>query len=441
MKRLPSYLIILLLGVVFFSCKNSVYKGFDKMENGAYMHFYDVNKQGDMPLIGDVVVVDIKQIMGDSLFYSSSYEDNGTIEFEVTESSFVGDMMAGLLNMHVNDSATVVYLLDSMCINVLGMDEVPSYLIAGTPIYVDMRLKDIIPAEVIEAQRQNELQIMKQNDEDRLAMYYSDVNNKITKDGLIILNVKGKGRGAKEGDILMINFNMITLEGDTLLDLFNREPVAVRCGDVELGEGFAEAMKYVPEGGEAHFVIPSSLAFDSVGLNTSILPYTSFVLNVKNTRILTQKEYEEEQRQLYEAQEAENLKRLEEEPARIEKFVKDHNVNVAPSATGVYYLEIKPGNGAAVEAGDLVAIHYNLYNLDDKLIESSYEVEPLQFVYGNDEMVPGIEEALGHMRVGGKSTIIVPSVMGFGDIAIDKDLPANSAVVFDIELIDVQKLH
>lgn len=441
MKRLPSYLIILLLGVVFFSCKNSVYKGFDKMENGAYMHFYDVNKQGDMPLIGDVVVVDIKQTMGDSLFYSSSYEDNGTIEFEVTESSFVGDMMAGLLNMHVNDSATVVYLLDSMCINVLGMDEVPSYLIAGTPIYVDMRLKDIIPAEVIEAQRQNELQIMKQNDEDRLAMYYSDVNNKITKDGLIILNVKGKGRGAKEGDILMINFNMITLEGDTLLDLFNREPVAVRCGDVELGEGFAEAMKYVPEGGEAHFVIPSSLAFDSVGLNTSILPYTSFVLNVKNTRILTQKEYEEEQRQLYEAQEAENLKRLEEEPARIEKFVKDHNVNVAPSATGVYYLEIKPGNGAAVEAGDLVAIHYNLYNLDDKLIESSYEVEPLQFVYGNDEMVPGIEEALGHMRVGGKSTIIVPSAMGFGDIAIDKDLPANSAVVFDIELIDVQKLH
>lgn len=405
------------------------------------MQFYDVNKQGEMPKIGDVVIVDLKQTMGDSLFYSSGYEDEGTIEFEVTESSFVGDMMAGLLNMHINDSATVVYLIDSMCINVLGMEEVPSYLVSGTPIYVDIRLKEIIPAEVIEEQRQNELQIMKQNDEDRLAMYYSDVNNTITKDGLIILNVNGKGRGAKEGDILMINFNMITLEGDTLLDLFKREPVAVRCGDVELGQGFAEAMKYVPEGGEAHFVIPSSLAFDSVGLDNSILPYTSFVLNVKNTRILTQKEYEEEQRQLYEAQEAENLKRLEEEPARIEKFVKDHNVTVAPSATGVYYLEIKPGNGAAVEAGDLVAIHYNLYNLDDKLIESSYDIEPLQFVYGNDEMVPGIEEALGHMRVGGKSTIIVPSAMGFGEVAIDKELPANSAVVFDIELIDVQKIR
>lgn len=405
------------------------------------MQFHNINKQGEMPKIGDVAIVSMKQSMGDSLYYSSEYEENGTIELEVTNSSFVGDVMAGLLNMHIDDSATVVVLIDSLCINDLGMDKVPGYLVAGTPIYYDMRLKGIITAEEIAAKKQNELQMMKQDDEDRLAMYYSNMNNTITKDGLIILNVKGKGRGAKDGDIMMINFNMITLKGDTLLDFSDNEPVAVRCGDAELGAGFAEAMRYVPEGGEAHFVIPSSLAFDSVGFEDVIGPYTSFVLNVKNTNIYTQKEYEEEQKRLYEAEEAESLKRLQEEPARIEKFVKDHNVTVAPSATGVYYLEIMKGNGAAVEAGDLVSIHYRLYNLDDKLIESSYNVEPLQFVFGNDEMVPGIEEALGNMRVGGKATIIVPSTMGFGDIAIDKDLPANSTVIFDLELIDVQKVR
>lgn len=63
----------------------------------------------------------------------------------------------------------------------------------------------------------------------------------------------------------------------------------------------------------------------------------------------------------------------------------------------------------------------------------------MQFVYGAGEMVPGIEEALANMRVGGKATIIVPSTMGFGDVAIDKELPANSTVIFDLELIDVQK--
>ncbi|MBO7469290.1 MAG: FKBP-type peptidyl-prolyl cis-trans isomerase [Bacteroidales bacterium] len=416
-----------------------MFKGYDKMENGAYMQFHDVNDNGEMPKIGDHVIVSVKQSMGDSLFYSSEYEEGGTIEFELTMSSFVGDMMAGLLNMHLNDSATVAFLIDSMCIKTLGMDAVPDYLTAGMPIYIDMRLKGIITAEEVAAQQDFELQMMKQNDEDRLAMYYSDEKNKITKSGLIILSVKGKGRGAKVGEILMINFNLLDLDGDTLLDLFDREPVAVRCGDLELGEGFAEAMKYVPEGGEGQFVIPSALAFDSIGLENSIMPYTSLVLNVRNTSILTQEEYEAEQKKKYEAEEAENQKRLEEEPARIEKFIKEHNVNVAPSASGVYYLEIETGDGPVVDNGDIVTIHYNLYNIEDKLIESSFGSDPLQFVYGNNEMVPGIEEALGNMRVGGKATLIIPSTMGFGDVAIDKELPANSTVIFDIELIDVQK--
>ena len=408
------------------------------MDNGAYMQFHCVNKQGDMPQLGDLVYVDLKQSVGDSLIYSSEW-DSEDLEIEMTESSFVGDMMAGLYNMHLNDSATIAYLVDSLCIKTLGMDAVPDFLVAGMPIYVDIKLNGIIRAEEVAEMRRQELLQMKQNDEDRLATYYSDVKNKLTETGLIILDVKGKGRGPKDGEIIMMNFNMITLEGDTLLDMFDREPVAVKCGDLELGEGFAEALRYVPEGGEGHFVIPSSLAFDSIGLENSILPYTSFILNVKNSDILTQEEYDKEQQRLRELEEAENQKRLEEEPERIAKFVKDHNVNVTPSPTGVYYLEIKAGDGESVEKGDLVYLHYNLYNIEDKLIETSYEGDPLVFYYGSDQMVPGIEEALKNMRVGGKATIIVPSTMGFGDVAIDKELPANSTVIFDLDLVEVQK--
>ena len=411
------------------------------MKNGAYMQFYDVNNESEMPQIGDYIVVELKQTMGDSLFYSSENEKDGVIEFELTEPSFIGDMMAGLLNMHVGDSATVACLIDSMCIKTLGMDAVPDYLTAGMPIYIDMRLKEIIPAEYVAELRRDELNMIKQENDNLLEQYYSNEDYKLTKDGLIILNVKGKGRGAKVGDIMMINFNMISLWGDTLIDLFEREPVAVRCGDLDLGEGFAEALTNVPEGGEGHFVVPYSLAFDSVGLENLIEPYTSFVLNVKSTRYYTQAEYENYQKELYEAEDAENQKRLEEEPARIEKFVKDHNVQVTPSETGVYYLEITKGTGPIVDIGDMVSIHYNLYNIEDKLIETSYGAEPMQFIYGRGEMVPGIEEALEYMRVGGKATIIVPSTMGFGDVAIDKELPANSTVVFDIELVDVQKVR
>lgn len=441
MKRLPLYLLSFAVCIILLSCNKSGFKGFKKMDNGTYMRFHNENRNGEMPVIGDHVYISFNESIGDSLIYNSDLDKESNKEVEVYEPTFVGDMMAGLLNMHVGDSATVAFLIDSMCIKTLGMDAVPDYLVAGTPMYLDIRLDSIIKAEVVEARYAEKLRVLKQNDEDLLAMYYSDVNNTLTNDGLIITGVKGKGRAPREGEILKINFNFITLQGDTLLDFFDREPVSVIYGDSYLGAGFTEAMRYVPEGGEGHFVIPSALAFDSVGLEDYIDPYTSFFLNVKNVDIMTTEEYEQEEKRLKEAEIAESLQRLADEPANMAKFIKDHNVNVAPSETGVYYLEIETGTGEVAEEGDLVSIYYNMYNTDDKLVDSNYGMEPLSFELGSGDMVPGIDEAVGKMRVGGKATIIVPSAMGFGDIAVDEALPANSIVIFDLELVEVQKVR
>lgn len=442
MKRLPLYLLLTLtFCVALYSCEKAGFKGFKKMDNGAYMRFYHVNKDGDMPQKGDHVFIAFNESIGDSLIYASEADELENTEVEIYESAFVGDMMAGLMNMHVGDSATVAFLIDSMCIKTLQMDAVPDYLTSGMPVYIDIRLDSIISAETVAVLYAEKLQMLKQDDEDRLAQYYSDVNNTITNDGLIITGVKGKGRGPHDGEILKINFNFITLQGDTLLDFFDKEPVTLIYGDTYLGEGFSEAMRYVPEGGEGHFVIPSALAFDSTGMDYYIEPYTSFILNVKNVDIMTREEYEEEERMREEAEKAESLKRLADEPATMAKFLKDHNVNVMPSETGVYYLEIATGTGDLVEEGDMVSIFYNMYNIDDKLVDSNYGVEPLSFVCGSGEMVPGIDEAVRNMRKGGKSTIIVPSAMGFGDIAVDEALPANSIVIFDLELVEVQRVH
>ena len=137
-RRLPSYLFLLIICVAFVACNKSGIKGFKKTRNGAYMRFHEVNKTGDLPQLGDYVVFSFSQFLGDSLI--------GTIEsdtMELTSSYFVGDMMAGLLNMHVGDSATVAFLIDSVCINMLGMDGVPPYLKPGELFYVDMNKQSI----------------------------------------------------------------------------------------------------------------------------------------------------------------------------------------------------------------------------------------------------------------------------------------------------------
>lgn len=439
MKTKLPYILIGVISLFITSCKNPAFSGFEKMDDGTYMKFYRVNNQSDKPKIGDYVSVEINQFYGDSLGYSTNEEYGRPMRYELMEPFFVGDIMAALLNMHVGDSATVAFVIDSLCLKTYGMKSLPEYFISGMPVYVDIHLVDIITAEQMEVERRKEISDRKINDQNILSKYVSD-GNVITEDGLIVLNINGnKKKLAVEGDILMIHFRLHSLDNDTIIDLFDGEPVAVRCGDLALGIGFDEAMRLVPEGGSGSFVIPSSLAFDSIGFEDNILPYTSLHLDVEMVDIMTIKEYEEEQKRLKDIEEAEAQRRLETEPQMISDFVKNHDVRVEPTSSGLYYLEIQCGTGDPVENGDLVSIHYNLYNLDDKLIETSYGGEPLQFVYGDGEMVPGIEEAVSYMRRGGKATIIVPSRIGFGGVAIDDDLPANSTVVFDIDLVDIQK--
>ncbi|MCQ2318294.1 MAG: FKBP-type peptidyl-prolyl cis-trans isomerase [Bacteroidales bacterium] len=438
--KLP-YILIGVLILFISSCKNPAFNGFEKLEDGTYMKFHRVNNQSDKPKIGDYVSVEVNQYYGDSLGFSTNKEYGRPMRYELMKPFFVGDIMAALLNMHVGDSATVAFVIDSLCLKTYGMKSLPEYFTQGMPVYVDIHLVEIITAEQMEIERMEEISNRKINDEKNLSAYFSK-NNIVTSDGLIVLNINGKNkRLAVEGDILKVRFRLLSLENDTIIDLSDDEPVAVRCGDQALGIGFDEAMRLVPEGGNGSFVIPSSLAFDSVGFEDNIPPYTSLRLDVEMIDIMTINEYEEEQKLLRDIENAEAMKRLEEEPQRISEFVKNHDVRVEPTSSGLYYLEIQRGTGDLVENGDLVSIHYNLYNLDDKLIETSFGGDPLQFVYGNGEMVPGIEEAVSYMRKGGRATIIVPSRIAFGEVAIDDELPANSTVVFDIDLVDLQKVN
>ena len=141
-----------------------------------------------------------------------------------------------------------------------------------------------------------------------------------------------------------------------------------------------------------------------------------------------------------EKEERENAQRLKEEPTKIANYVKDNNINVQPKTSGLYFIETQQGIGETPQTGDMVVVHYTIFNLDGKLIESSYDYnQPIPFVYGENQMIPGIEEAVGYMKVGGKARIIVPSRLGFGEIKIDDNLPANSTLIIDLEFVDLQR--
>ena len=417
-----------------FSCKRE----YKKTDNGALMKFYTINKDNPKPEIGDLVLVDVIQKIADSVLFSSEMIGE-PFEVLIEKPSFEGDFMCALMNMHLNDHASLVYSLDSMFFSI--GEEMPEFIEEGTMTEMDIVLKEIIKKDVLEEEIRNEMVLRKNAETEILARYYNDNKYSITEDSLIVVKMnKGNGKYAKAGSIMKVYFTFQTIECDTLLDFTSGQPYELVYGDMALGQGFYEALGLVSKGGKAEFVIPSSLAFGSEGLYDAILPYTPFKLNLEVVDIMTSDEYEAEQKIIQEQEVAENTKRLQEESKIIAKYVKDNNIKENPYASGLYYIPIQEGIGDSVQIGDLVSVHYSIYNIEGQLIESSYDyAQPLPFVYGDNQMISGIEEAVGYMKIGGKARIIVPSRLGFGDIKIDDNLPANSILIVDLELVEIQR--
>lgn len=435
MRNRLLFLLALFSLLFIISCNNNDYR---RTENGTLMKFYTINNNNEKPEIGDLVVVDVTQRVADSILFSSDLIGE-PFEMIVEEPSFEGDIMSALLSMHLDDHASVIFPIDSMFVSI--GEELPPFIEAGTITEMEITLKEIVRKDVLDEEIRQENIMRKQNEESLLAQYYNNGNYTSTADSLIILDInKGKGRFAKAGDIMKVYFTFSTLEGDTLFDFSTGKPYELVFGDMALGQGFYEGLGLVAKGGEAEFIIPSTLAWGADGFQGVILPYTPFRFDLRVVDIMTSDEYEEEQSIIKEKEEKENAKRLQEEPNRIAKYLKDKNIKTEPKESGLYYIETQLGTGESVKNGDMVVVHYTIYNLDGSLIESSYDYnQPIPFVYGENQMISGIEEAVGYMKVGGKSRIIVPSRLGFGDIKIDENLPANSTLVIDLELVDLQR--
>ena len=433
MKKL-SIILLALSALTLFSCG----RDYKKTDNGAMMKFYSENKNNEMPNIGDLVIVDVTQKIADSVIFSSDVFGE-PFEMLIETPSFKGDIMCALLNMHLGDHVSLVFPVDSLFYTI--GEEMPPFIEPGTMTEMDIKLNKIVRAEDYENAINEELKERKAQEQSLLSLYYNDGRYTITQDSLIIVEMdRGKGPLALSSDIMKVYFTLQTVEGDTILDFSTGEPYELICGDKALGEGFSEGLSLVAKGGEAEFIIPSSLAFGSDGFEGVIPPYTSFVFNLKVVDIMTADEYEAEQKRKMESEMADNNKRLQEEPQRILKYVKSHNIDVEPTESGLYYVETVAGDGDSVQVGDLVSVNYSIYNIDDLLIESNAQYGmPISFVYGNGEMLPGIEEAVSYMKVGGKAEIVVPSKLGFGEIKIDDNLPANSALVVELELVDLQR--
>ena len=118
-----------------------------------------------------------------------------------------------------------------------------------------------------------------------------------------------------------------------------------------------------------------------------------------------------------------------------------------PAAEQLIVTDTKVGTGKEASTGATVYMHYTgwLYrplakNMHGKQFDSSIpRGEPLDFVLGAGRVIKGWDQGIQGMKVGGKRTLIIPSELAYGSRpAPGSGIPPNSALIFDVELVDVK---
>lgn len=110
------------------------------------------------------------------------------------------------------------------------------------------------------------------------------------------------------------------------------------------------------------------------------------------------------------------------------------------TSTGLKYIIWKKGSGAQAEKGDKVSVHYAGRLLDGSPFDNSYDRgQPFSFPLGGGRVINGWDEGLAYMGVGDSATLIIPAQLGYGSVDRPK-IPANSTLIFDIQVMDVKKV-
>jgi len=109
------------------------------------------------------------------------------------------------------------------------------------------------------------------------------------------------------------------------------------------------------------------------------------------------------------------------------------------TASGLTIVEVKPGDGEVAGPGDTVSVHYTGKLKDGTKFDSSYDRnQPIQFVLGAHQVIPGWDEGIAGMKVGEKRQLIIPPDLAYGPNGTpDGTIPPNATLYFDVELMAV----
>jgi len=120
--------------------------------------------------------------------------------------------------------------------------------------------------------------------------------------------------------------------------------------------------------------------------------------------------------------------------AALDKAAAEPGATRTPS--GLVYRELRAGTGESPKATDAVTVNYRGTLTNGTEFDSSYKRnEPAQFPL--NQVIPCWTEGLQKMRVGGKSRLVCPASLAYGERGAPPDIPGGATLIFEVELLAI----
>ncbi|MFN0048667.1 MAG: FKBP-type peptidyl-prolyl cis-trans isomerase [Cytophagales bacterium] len=254
-----------------------------------------------------------------------------------------------------------------------------------------------------------------------------------------------EGETAKVGDFLTVNFIYKTDKDSILRNTWkDGNPLQVIVQSPTFKGGLEEGLQMLSEGDSVAF----KMSADSLFKKTFMAPRPDFIDSASKITFIM-KVIKVQNKEVFEKEQAikmeERKKQMEEQMANqrgiddklIQDYLAANKLKAQKTESGVYYIITKAGKGKTPPAGSMVQVNYVGKLLSGQEFDSSVGKGPLEFTVGVRQVIPGWDEGISLLNEGSKATIIIPSPLGYGPMAAGDKIPANSVLLFDVELVKI----
>ncbi len=345
--------------------------------------------KGKTPIAGDIISMHFIASLADGTELDNTYTSNQAATTIWGKDMLLPGWEEGIGLMHVGGKSKLV-IPPALAFGEQGYGLIPPN--AQLVIEMELLASDAppVPTEIVEADQVTS----------ETGLKYYDVS-------------VGEGVEAMDKSIVETHYNLwfISADGVEYVDTsYQDTPIRFTVGSVDtVFPGWAEGVTGMKVGGVRQLIIPAALglgeqAYGNIPANSDLVMEIELV-SVSEPQVKTEVD----------------------------------EADFTTTASGLKYFDLKAGTGVSPQSGQTVVVHYTGWLEDGTQFDSSVDRgTPFSFALGTGAVIPGWDEGVASMKVGGKRQLVIPADLAYGETGSGATIPPNATIIFEVELLEIQ---